>query len=221
MPSIPLLRDNIDRTCKFFAEMPKNCIKTIRYTTEWAVEFFKNLTAYPQITNAISALKQGTAIFIWPEFLTDLNTFRLRTIDWLNPNSNGPSVSATNLSVCFADALNKVCELGKWLCETHICAFGTSAMIGLSFISGLTMMYGFGNRILANLTDLETCPNDNRPLNMWKLAKNVSLFALGTLISFAAITSLLSPVAMLVCSTASLVTTYGAYIWEHPLTTEI
>ena len=209
------LRDNLDRTCKFFEDGPKNCIKTLRYTTEWAVRFFENLASYPQVTNAISAFKQGTAIFIWPEFLTDMNTFRLKTIDWLNPGKH--KATAKQVSLAASDALNKVCDLVKWLVDARLLTVATPLMTAFNFINGLTLVYSFGNRTITTFSELRTCAWDDISVKMWKLAKNVALVSLGLLVSIASITSFFSPIAMLICSTASLVASYGVFILEHPI----
>lgn len=209
--------DNLDRTCHFFSEMPKNCIKTLRYTIEWAVVFFRNLNH--SIARAASALKHGTSIFVWPECFSYLNTFRLKTICWRTGScdENNNKISLTNVLVALGDAINKVCEVGKWLWETKILSISMTVASKLMLVNGLSMMFGFSNRIYNTYSELKSCPHDERQLKMWKLAKYIALFALGTFIAIASVTSFLSPLLMLICSSLSLVSTYAVYILENPL----
>ena len=208
--------DYMDVTCLFFDTMPKNCIKTLRYTLSWANQFFKNLAAYPQVTNAASALKQGTAIFIWPEFIIDMNTLRLKTMKWISGSRDEHAETIGTLSLAFSDALNKVCDLTQWLVETNILTLAKPILSNLTLINGLTLMYSFGSRAVTTSIELYSAPDDKK---MWKLAKNISLCALGALISISSFTPFLNPVCMLICSTVSLVASYSTFILEHPVVT--
>ena len=213
------LRDNMDRTCHFFSDMPKNCIKTIRYIVEWSIIFFPKLLVFSQITRATSALKHGTAIFIIPECITELNTFRFKTIDWITgrTDTSGKRISFTNFIVSFGDATNKVCETGKWLWETKILSISMTVASKLMLVNGLSMMFGFSNRIYNTINDLQSCNYQDRTLKMWKLAKYTALFALGTFIAIASVTSFINPVLMITYSTISLISSFATYIIEHPL----
>lgn len=206
-------RDNFDRTVKFFEQFPKDCLKTLRYTIEWAIKFFNNLSNFPGLSCALTAFKNGIALFAWPEFLKDLNVFRLKTVEWFN----GSEKSFRNVVSACGDVVHQVCDLAKWFFDTSIFAFAAKTLTALTLVNGISMMISMGNRMITNLWDFENGDVDRQSLNLWKFAKHTSIFAIGVLLTISAIFTFFNPAYMLVCSTASLVASFGAYIADHPL----
>lgn len=212
--------DNFDRACHFFKERPKYCIKTMRYTLEWAAAFFNNLSNFTQVTRGISALKHGTSIFIWPEFFDYLNIFRLKSIRWITGQGDEKKPKTRFSEVIFScgDATSKVCELGKWLLETKIIFLSTAISSRLMLVNGLSMMLGFSNKIYTTMKGIEETKSlDVRAKLQWQVAKFTSLFALGFFITLASLSSFVNPFFMLTCSTVSLVASFAVYILDNPI----
>jgi hypothetical protein len=211
----PPIHDRFDSVCHFFDDTPKNCIKSLRYTAEWAAVFFKNLGNYPEITRLLTALRHGTAIFIWPEFFKDINIFRLRAYNWIQ----GKTTDLLNVGLALGDAINKISDLGKWLSDIKVLTISASIASKIGFISGLTLMIGCANKIYKTLQEIEGCDYTQRPIKLWKLAKNTALFAIGFFTSLASVTSFFNPLIMLTLATTNLVASYGCFDEENPIET--
>ncbi len=213
VPEPVTFKDKCDILLQTLESNPQCLVKSIKYGLSWAQVISSSLPSYSSFAKALEIFTEADDIFTWTDAAANIRAFRNRAIDCLKGNAAA--------SVCIeavSDVFNSGCEILRWLHTFKIIALTSKVFNRVCFLSGITMMIGFGSRTLICLKEYYYNTTYQKTSLMWNVIKNASLFTFGFFYAVGSFTTL-SPLFLLVPGSFSLISTYGTSLANNTAAT--
>jgi hypothetical protein len=168
-------KDIFDILTEFVTTRPRDLFKAFNYLFFWN-QFFTGKDSF-FYKNSLSTLPKIFFAFDFVDFIENSNNLKNYLL--------GKNIEAVkDPSLLIASTVESGCDAISWATSTTgLIAIGSYASSWITSIGGATLAYCFAKYTLEVIKDLKnkTLNNDERTILFYKLAKNISLFALGVI----------------------------------------
>lgn len=176
--SVPRIKDLPEIIVDFFNKSPREIFKTLN-----------SLTVANKHRTGIENASTKAGLDIYPKLFDAFNL--LDFMDNVKDVKNHLSgkVASKDVTSLASDTVNSGAETTAWCSSVGLVSLSAYTSSWVTSISGATLMFSFGKRILNNLSDLKKPENKDaikakfeRKNTLWNLAKNIALFAIGVIL---------------------------------------
>ena len=168
---------------KFAKEKPKvvfKSLKDIAFYTNKMPEHLIDPSTKVFLKTAMKPIGEASKLFSVIDVLSNVNNLRKKLVSF----NDGATSYLYNLSITTLDTAASVSDLTSWMVATEVMQLAPTTMAWLPLISGTSLTYTFGTKIVKEIfiNDTSRLTQSQRNSRFYDLVKNVALFAIGLLL---------------------------------------